>query len=45
MKNKTRFHFNENNLTVRKNRRQLLNIDETSLKILINDELTYVRYI
>ena len=45
MKNKVRFHFNENNLTVRKNRRQLLSIDETSLKILINDELIYIRHV
>ena len=45
MKNKTRFHFNENNFTIRKDRRQLLNIDETSLKISVNDEFIYIRHV
>ena len=44
MKDKARFHFNENNFTIRKDRRQLLNINETSLKISVSDELIYVRY-
>ena len=45
MKDKTRVHFNENNLAIRNDRRQLLNIDEISLKISVNDELIYIRHV